>query len=103
MKLPMTATKAFAYAGRRLSAGDEFEAPRQDARALAAVGRASYRTADIPAAPVQKMPEPPPGPEGDNDLPALRKEYEAVFGKRPFHGWGAETLVEKIIAKRAGG
>ena len=38
-----------------------------------------------------------PKPAGD-DLPALRQEYTAKLGKRPFPGWDAATLREKIAA-----
>lgn len=31
-----------------------------------------------------------------DDLPALREEYEALAGKRVFHGWDADTLRAKI-------
>jgi hypothetical protein len=30
--------------------------------------------------------------------PALRAEYEAKFGKKPFGGWSAEILREKLAA-----
>lgn len=36
-----------------------------------------------------------PDPEPD-DLTELRAEYERAVGKRPFHGWDAETLRAKI-------
>jgi hypothetical protein len=40
--------------------------------------------------------------DGDGiDLPALRDEYERAVGKRPFNGWDAAKLIEKIAeAKR---
>jgi len=41
----------------------------------------------------------PPGP----DIAALRAEYEKVFGKKPFNGWNAQALSEKIAEKRAAG
>lgn len=34
--------------------------------------------------------------EGEIDIKALRAEYEAKFGKRPFPGWDAQTLTEKL-------
>lgn len=39
-------------------------------------------------------------PEPSDDLPALRAEYQAVVGRRPFPGWGAEVLREKLAAAR---
>ena len=41
-------------------------------------------------------------PEGDGDLPALRAEYHQVVGRRPFSGWDAQVLREKIAAARNG-
>lgn len=42
-----------------------------------------------------------PGPESavpgsGDDIAALRAEYEAKLGKKPFMGWDAETLNAKI-------
>lgn len=34
----------------------------------------------------------------DDELKAVREEYLTVVGKQPFHGWGIETLREKIAA-----
>lgn len=49
MREKLKATKSFTYAGRALKAGDSFSAPRGDARALQAIGRAApaalYQTA----------------------------------------------------------
>ncbi|MDF3606324.1 hypothetical protein PE067_09350 [Paracoccus sp. DMF-8] len=38
-----------------------------------------------------------------DDLAELRKEYEALIGKRPYMGWGADELREKIASAAAGG
>lgn len=41
-------------------------------------------------------------PEGDADeLATLRDEYLTVVGRRPFNGWDAATLREKIAAAKA--
>lgn len=101
MTIPMTATKKLTYAGKRLAAEDDFDAKSKgDARLLAAIGKAKYRTAAVSAAPVQKA-----TPAATTDLPApgdirgpLREEYQRVLGKRPYPGWDAETLREKIDA-----
>lgn len=70
------------YFTRALNARD----PRY-ARVFAKLG---YRTADLVA------------DQGvDLDIHALRDTYEKVVGKRPFNGWSAETLGEKIAKKRA--
>jgi len=39
-------------------------------------------------------------PEQTDDLRALRDEYRVVVGKKPFPGWDAKTLNEKIAAAR---
>jgi len=38
----------------------------------------------------------PPAPA--DDLSALRDQYQAVVGKKPYHGWTAAVLREKIAA-----
>ena len=43
--MPLTASKSFRYGGRALEAGDPFTATRGDARALVAIGRATYAVA----------------------------------------------------------
>jgi len=35
-------------------------------------------------------------PEPTDDLPALRAEYQAKMGKRPFPGWGADELRRRM-------
>lgn len=51
-----------------------------------------------PAAPKVAVPEEPA-----NETAALRAEYEAIVGKRPFMGWDAAKLREKIAEAKAGG
>lgn len=36
------------------------------------------------------------GKPPSDDMAELRAEYEKVFGKRPYMGWDARTLREKI-------
>lgn len=53
MRQDLTALKSFTYAGRALKAGDPFNAPRADARALRGLGRAApaetYQTTEAGA------------------------------------------------------
>lgn len=91
MRVPMIATKEMSYGTRRLKADDAFEAnDRSQAKLLTALGRARVASADTP----QKAPEKPQG----DDLASLRAEYTEAFGKRPYGGWSADTLREKIAA-----
>lgn len=48
------------------------------------------------AEPEVAVAEPAPSPE--DEMRALREAYEEALGKRPFMGWDAETLREKIAA-----
>jgi hypothetical protein len=107
--IPMTATKSLKYAGRVLSAGEDFDAKsKKDAAILSVIG-AKYRTAAVASAALQKTTGPATelpaaqGGEVQDEAAALRVEYETLFGKRPFMGWGADTLREKIAAKKAEG
>lgn len=54
-----------------------------------------------PAAPPKPDQAAPAAESGKDDLTALRAEYEATIGKRPFMGWDAETLQQKISEHRA--
>ena len=53
MKKTMKALRSFRYATRMLQADDEFEASRQDARVLSAIGRAT----EIEVKPAKADPE----------------------------------------------
>jgi hypothetical protein len=113
MTVPMTAKILFGYAGQDRQPGSHFEAESErDAKLLKVLGRADYRTTAIVAAPLQKSVKPAtelpapaageddPPPPGDIIAP-LREEYQRVLGKKPFHGWDADTLREKIAAHAA--
>ncbi|MGM4906266.1 hypothetical protein AB8B21_05680 [Tardiphaga sp. 866_E4_N2_1] len=87
----LIATKPFTYATRRLKAGDGFIVrSEKDSRVLVALGKAK--------AGVVK-----PEVDGDDaDLRSMRAEYERVLGKKPYHGWTSDQLLEKIVATQAG-
>ncbi|WP_333702890.1 hypothetical protein [Sphingobium yanoikuyae] len=91
--MQLIASRPFTYATRRLKVGDYFFARTMaDHRALVATGRA--KIANIEATPDQK-------PDAATDiLDKLRAEYSEVVGKRPYHGWDAETLAAKISEAR---
>lgn len=38
--------------------------------------------------------------DGEPDIDALRATYQEVVGKRPYHGWDAATLAQKIADHR---
>lgn len=38
-----------------------------------------------------------------DDLDKVRKDYEELFGKRPFNGWDVAELQKRIDEKLAGG
>ncbi|WP_457812343.1 hypothetical protein [Sinorhizobium meliloti] len=78
--MKLIACRHLTYGTRRLLPGEMFEASDRNARLLIAVNKAKTAQPDA----------------GAHDLPALRKEYQKVSGKRPFNGWDAETLRSKI-------
>lgn len=109
----LIATKSMTYATRRLMPGDAFEARPADARLLIAIkkAKADRVPGTVPAPPAslaKQLRRDPLDHDGDgrkggsaapsqtDDLPKLRAEYFAAFGKRPFNGWDAETLRSKI-------
>jgi hypothetical protein len=100
----MRATKPLTYRTRRLLPGDVFEVERnKDARVLRAIRKAEDHV-EIEDSPMQ-APVPPPVVEAavppPEDLAAIRAEYEAAVGRKPFNGWNTETLREKIAAHKA--
>lgn len=115
MKVKLEALKRQSYNTRRLEAGDVFEADRKFARVLIAQKRAREFSGEV----ARPAPEPEPAPAdndraseaGSEESPAepaseineLRTEYERVVGKRPFNGWDAATLRERMAAHPAGG
>jgi len=105
--MKLLAVKSLKCNTRRLLPGDEFEVEKpRDARLLLATKRvrkveAARVEPPAPAltpvsAPVVEVAAPAP-----EDLAAIRAEYEAAVGRKPFHGWNAETLREKIAAHKA--
>ncbi|APZ53130.1 hypothetical protein [Salipiger abyssi] len=65
----------------------------RDPRFARILGNLGYEGRDMRAA---SEPEDTP-----DEMAALRAEYEAVIGKRPFYGWDAETLRAKISEHEA--
>lgn len=106
--MKMIATRDLTYATRRLKAGDDFEAKKlRDAKLLAAIGKARYADADANPASARYVPVDPRRPTMSDthrpadELPALRERYESVVGRKPFMGWDAKTLSDKIAAAKA--
>ena len=58
----------------------------KDQRFARILGKLGYERRDMVAAPEAS----------DDDLSALRSEYQAAIGKKAFHGWDADTLRAKI-------
>ena len=78
--------KKSTYMDRALKARD----PRF-ARVLEKLG---YQRRDMVAEPQEA--------ETDDELSELRAQYQSVFDKRPYHGWDADTLREKIAEAKDG-
>lgn len=67
----------------------------RDPRYVRILGKLGYDRRDIVAA--------TPAPVPKEDMAELRAAYQAKIGKRPFNGWDAATLREKIAAAKAEG
>lgn len=91
MRQKLTATRPMRYATRALQAGDEFEASRQDARVLTALGRAR---------PAQAV-APQDGDDAPDPLDALRAEAEAA-GVDVDKRWGEKRLRTEIAKATEG-
>lgn len=59
----------------------------KDPRFATILGNLGYGRADVQA--TEKT-------DSDARLADLRTSYQEKFGKRPYHGWDAEVLAEKI-------
>lgn len=62
---------------------------RRYADVLQKLGRGTYMTRDMRA-----TVEPDPAAE---ELARLRAQYQQVLGRRPYHGWDADELRQRII------
>ena len=102
-KIRLIALKPFAYATRRMRAGEIFEAPERDARLLLAAKRARQTDEREPA----KVPPPPPRlireaaavtPQVDV-MARLRAEAESL-GVRVNRRWGERRLREELAKAR---
>lgn len=71
--------------------GREQAMQRRYADVLQKLGKGTYSTREMK----------PDAPGQDDALSALRAEYQEVVGKRPYHGWDAETLRAKIAEAQA--
>lgn len=83
-------TRSGRYGTRMLTAGEPMLVPGPLAREMIALGRATLEMKP-------KKAKPEPVAPVDERI-ALRAEYEAKFHKKPFGGWSAELLREKIAA-----
>jgi len=93
----LTVTRDMRYGTRMLSAGDPVDLDGPKSRLFQAMGWAEERK----RARRPQLDHDDSGKEGgakkpEGDLTALRAEYAAAVGKRPFNGWDADTLRAKI-------
>jgi len=114
----LTAKKSFRYGTRMLTAGDPVTMSGPQARLHGHLGNVGDGPAGAqprarkPAAPAPVAPAPAPAPAAPApvattppadtaavDQPTLRAAYEKKFGKKPFNGWPAATLIEKLAAE----
>lgn len=115
--MDLIATAKFPYGRRSLVAGDKFTASDEDARILKGVGKArdvpTTRTGPAPAPTVAQpqaggADQPSAGSAApssqagdatqDDDLVALRAEYQRVKGEAPDGRWTARRLRSEIAA-----
>lgn len=84
--------------------GREQPMQRRYADVLQKLGRGTYMTRDMRAHPVIQPDASDAVPnvteEAPDDLTALRAEYQEIVGRRPYHGWDADQLREKIAGAR---
>ena len=89
-------TRDMTYDTRRLKAGDEFRLTARDGDLLVRLGRAKVVPESLAqsAQPTPQQPQPDP-------MTTARAEYEAIVGKRAFHGWDETELRRRIAEHQA--
>lgn len=78
------------HENRLIRAGEEFETT------FPKVKTADGKEVDMRLGTNIKLAEGEPVPDGEEDIEALRKLYEEIFGDKPHHNTSAKTLKEKI-------
>ena len=63
---------------------------------LSKLGHGTYMTRDMKAATLR----PVATVNLAEDIESLREEYKSVVGKKPYHGWTADELREKIAGAK---
>lgn len=97
--MELIAAKTMRYGTRRLQPGDVFTPKKRHGRLLVLTKKA-YPAPEQRPDPFDHDGDGRPGgsPKPAGELSALRQEYTEKLGKRPFNGWDADTLREKIAA-----
>lgn len=75
----------------------------RDPRFATILGKLGYERGDVTAEQPQDDREPSAkatAAKKDDPLLDLRKQYQELVGKRPFHGWDADVLKDKIAEVR---
>ncbi len=87
----MIVTETLRYGTRMLQAGDKVMLSGPKARFYEALGKVS--SPDGPPQLARRVRDVPTG-----DITALRAAYTVKVGKKPYYGWDAATLREKIAS-----
>lgn len=98
MALRVKQGRKYYYQGRDYVGGEEVVVPEKYHRLLThAKGPLEYtNTSTNPT----DLPEKAPTAADGDDVAALRSEYEIVVGRRPFMGWDAAQLKDKMNTYR---
>lgn len=101
--LVSTGKKALRYKTRMLTAGEPLTVDGPKARLYEAMGWAEPKPKRTKRPQLDHDGDGKAGgsPKPEGDLTELRAEYVEKLGKRPFMGWDAATLREKIDASQA--
>jgi hypothetical protein len=89
-------TRTGRYGTRMLTAGVPVTVAGPVAREMVALGRATLEKPK--RAQLNQNKDAGSLKQDGDEVAALRAEYVEKFGRRPFHGWDADMLREKIAA-----
>lgn len=96
MKLYVKPGRRYRYGGKEYGAGEEVAGVPEKFVSILTHSKGPLEQRDGSPANPTDLPPPPNVSPSDDDLSVLRTRYAEVAGKRPFHGWDAAILKQKI-------
>lgn len=94
--MKVTALREVRYGGTTYRSGDAFEATDKDAGLLERIGKVTRGKVNANPTDLPAEPEVSEEPAPLDEMAELRAAYQTQFGRRPFMGWDADELRERM-------